>query len=306
MREKWTTTDIPDLAGKVAIVTGANSGTGFETARALANKGAQTILACRNAGKGQAAVERIRQENPKAPAELMNLDLASLSSVHEFVRKFRKRFNRLNILVNNAGVLWVPYGSTEDGFERHLGTNFLGYFELRGLLMDLLKRTANSRVVTVTSVEHYLAAIDFNNFLYTNGEGFSRLKAYRRSKLSNLIFAYELQRRLKAVDSNTISLAAHPGVTGTNMLNSVAYLWFLKPTIPLAKRIFQSPAKGALPLIRAAVDPNARGGQFYCPDCLLQVGGCPVIVPSSKASHERENGRRLWETAQELTGVYYL
>ena len=306
MREKWTTTEMPDLAGKIAIVTGANSGTGFETARAFAAKGAQTILACRNPEKGQAAVKLIRQENPKSPIELMVLDLASLSSVHEFARKFRKRFNRLNILVNNAGILWAPYGKTEDGFERHLGTNFLGHFALTGLLIDLLQKTPGSRVVTVSSVEHYLAAIDFDNFMYTNGQGFSRLRAYRRSKLSNLIFAYELQRRLDAENSSTISLGAHPGVTGTNMLNSVAYLWFLKPAIPLAKRIFQSPAKGALPLIRAAVDPNARGGQCFGPDGFIQFGGYPVVVPSSRASLEKENGRKLWETAQELTGIHYL
>ena len=306
MREKWTTTEMPNLAGKIAIVTGANSGTGFETARAFAAKGAQIILACRNPEKGQAAVKLIRQENPKAPVELMVLDLASLSSVHEFARKIRKRFNRLNILVNNAGILWAPYGKTEDGFERHLGTNFLGHFALTGLLIDLLQKTPGSRVVTVSSVEHYLAAIDFDNFMYTNGQGFSRLRAYRRSKLSNLIFAYELQRQLDAENSSTISLGAHPGVTGTNMLNSVAYLWFLKPTIPLAKRIFQSPAKGALPLIRAAVDPNARGGQCFGPDGFIQFGGYPVVVPSSRASLEKENGRKLWETAQELTGIHYL
>jgi NAD(P)-dependent dehydrogenase (short-subunit alcohol dehydrogenase family) len=306
MRDKWTTTNIPDLTSRVAIVTGANSGTGFETARAFAGKDAQTILACRNPEKGQAAVEQIRHEFPNAPVDLMQLDLASLASVHKFAETFKSRFERLDILVNNAGILWAPYGKTEDGFERHLGTNFLGHFALTGLLIDLIQKTPGSRVVTVSSVEHYLAAIDFDNFMYANGEGFSRLKAYRRSKLSNLIFAYELQRRLDAENSSTISLAAHPGVTGTNMLNSVAYLWFLKPTIPLAKRIFQSPAKGALPLIRAAVDPNAEGGQFYGPDGLLQFGGDPVVVSSSKASLDRENGRMLWKTAQELTGISYL
>jgi NAD(P)-dependent dehydrogenase (short-subunit alcohol dehydrogenase family) len=308
LSKKWTSANIPDLTGKVIIVTGANSGVGYETAKELARKGAQTIFACRSMQKGQTAIDLIRQEIPTAPVEIMPLDLASLASVRTFAETFKSKFDRLDILVNNAGILWVPYGKTEDGFERQFGTNYLGHFALTGLLIDLIQKNPKARVVTVSSVEHYLGVINFDDLMDAdaNGKKYRRQKAYSRSKLANLLFTYELQRRLEAMKSDAIATAAHPGVTSTNMLNSVRYIWILKIFLPLAKKIFQSAAMGTLPTLRAAVDPDAKGGQYFGPYGFLGFGGTPVVVPSSKASHDLEDARKLWEVSEELTGVNYL
>ena len=193
--EMWTTEDMPDLTGKVIIVTGANSGIGFEAAKAFARKGAQTILACRSMDKAEAALAEIQAEIPNAPAEIMHLDLANQASIHKFAEAFKAKFNRLDVLVNNAGIMMVPYGTTEDGFEKQFGTNHLGHFALTGLLIDLLLNTKGSRVVNISSGGHRMGQMDFDNLMYADGEGYSGARAYGRSKLANLLFTYELQRR---------------------------------------------------------------------------------------------------------------
>ena len=200
------------------------------------------------------------------------------------------------------------FGHAQDGFERQFGTNYLGHFALTGLLFDLIQKTQKARVVTVSSVEHRLGVINFDDLkdADANGKNYRRQGAYSRSKLANLLFSYELQRRLETLKSNAVAIAAHPGVTSTNMLNNIRYIWILKIFLPLAKKIFQSAAMGALPTLRASVDPDARGGQYYGPDGFIGFGGCPVIVQSSVASHNLEDARKLWEVSEELTGVNYL
>lgn len=305
MSTHWTTADIPDLSGKRIIVTGANSGIGFEAAKAFARRGAHTILACRSMDKASAALAQIMGEHPAASAEVMQLDLGSLSSVRAFADAFTAKYDRLDVLLNNAGLMWPPYGTTADGFELQLGTNHLGHFALTGLLLDVILATPQARVVNVSSIAHRQGRMDFDNLMYEGGRGYSRQESYGRSKLANLLFTYELQRRLAAAGSDAIALAAHPGGSNTNLsrhMSSGGLSWLIELLLPL---IAQSAAMGALPSIRAAVDPQARGGQYYGPAGIAEVRGHPVLVRSSQASHSQADARRLWEVSEQLTGVRY-
>ncbi len=301
----WTTADMPDLTGKVIIVTGANSGIGFEAAKEFARKGAQTILACRSLDKAQGALDRIRAEIPNAPVEIMQLDLASLASVHQFAEAFKAQYDRLDVLANNAGIMMTPYGTTEDGFERQFGTNHLGHFALTGLLIDLLLSTPGSRVVNVSSGGHRMGKMDFSNLMYLGGKGYSPMRAYGRSKLANLLFTYELQRRYAAMGADAIAVAAHPGVSNTDLSRYLEDTWYLKFFRFLEPLVTQSAAMGALPTIRAAVDPSAKGGDYYGPDGLMEQRGYPVLVQSNDASHNVADARQLWQVSEELTGVYF-
>jgi NAD(P)-dependent dehydrogenase (short-subunit alcohol dehydrogenase family) len=302
----WTAENIPDLAGKVIIVTGANTGIGFEAAKEFACNGAQTILACRNLDKAKAALDQIQEEIPNAPAEVLQLDLASLASVHQFANAFKAKYDRLDVLLNNAGIMWAPYGKTEDGFENHFGTNHLGHFALTGLLIDLLNKTPNSRVVNVSSTGHNAGEMDFENLMFENGEAYSRHGAYGRSKLANLLFTYELQHRFKASNMAAIATAAHPGGSNTDLSRYVENsLWF-RLLRPLLVVIAQSAAMGALPMIRAAVDPGVKGGEYYGPAGFREMRGFPVIVQSNGASHSLTDAKKLWEVSERLTGVSFL
>jgi NAD(P)-dependent dehydrogenase (short-subunit alcohol dehydrogenase family) len=305
MSENWTTENIPNLSGKVAIVTGANSGIGFETAKEFARNGAQTILACRSIDKARAALNEIRVEIPNAPAEIMKLDLASLESVHAFTAEFLAKYDHVDILVNNAGIMMIPYGKTADGFEKQFGTNHLGHFALTGLLLDTILATPGARVINVSSGAHQVGNMNFDDLMYENGEGYSSTGAYGRSKLANLLFTYELQRRLETVGADAIAVAAHPGSTNTNLQDEIGARWYVKPFVPLMRLMMQNAAIGALPTIRAAVDPNVKGGQYYGPDGFLQQRGYPEVVESNKASHNTADARRLWEVSEELTGVHF-
>jgi len=301
--QNWTTKDIPDLTGKVIIVTGANSGIGYEAAKEFVRKGAQTILACRNMDKAQLALNRIRSEVPKANIEIMHLDLASQKSVHRFADAFKSKYYRLDVLVNNAGVMMVRYGKTEDGFERQMGTNHFGHFALTGLLIDLLKNTPNSRVVNVSSNGHRAGIMDFDNLMFENGRGYSRMGAYGRTKLANLLFTYELQRRFEAAGIKTIAVASHPGLTNTALAD---HLFGVKPLRPILGQLIQNAAMGALPTLRAAVDPYATGGQYFGPGNPGEASGYPVVVQSNRASHNYSDAHRLWEISENLTGVKIL
>jgi NAD(P)-dependent dehydrogenase (short-subunit alcohol dehydrogenase family) len=303
--EIWTTSDMPDLTGKVAITTGANSGIGFEAAREFARKGAQTILACRNLEKGQAALDQIKAEIPDASAEVMQLDLARLESIRQFVEAFEAKYDRLDILLNNAGIMMVPYGKTEDGFERQFGINHLGHFALTGRLIDLLSKTADARVVNVSSNGHRFGKIDFEDLMYEDKK-YSSIGAYARSKLANLLFTYELQRRFEAQDLDVIAVAAHPGNSDTNLGAHLVEYPAYKIMQPIFGRMGQSAAMGALPSIRAAVDPDVAGAEYFGPDGKMEAKGYPVLVPSSKASHNQSDAQKLWEISEELTGVQYL
>lgn len=303
--EAWTTDNMPDLTGKVIIVTGANSGIGFEAAKEFVRKGAATILACRSLDKAQVALAEIQAEIPDAPVEIMQLDLASLSSVRQFAEAFQAKYDRLDVLVNNAGIMMVPYGTTEDGFERQLGTNHLGHFALTGLLFDLLINTPASRVVNVSSTGHRMGKMDFDDLMYEDGNGYSPMRAYGRSKLANLLFTYELQRRFDVLGVKSLAFAAHPGGSNTNLGRHLEDRRAFKVLGSLFERMSQSAAMGALPTIRAAVDPTVTGGQYFGPNGFMEQGGYPIVVQSNDASHNVADAHRLWEVSEELTGVVF-
>lgn len=302
---KWTTTNVPDLTGKIIIVTGANSGVGYEAAKEFARKGGKTILACRNMNKAQNALNQIRSEIPKADVEIMQLDLASQKSVHQFAEAFKAKYDQLDVLLNNAGIMWVPYGKTVDGFERQLGTNHFGHFALTGLLLDRILTTPHARVVNVSSIGHRDGVMDFDNLMFEDGKDYTPHGAYSRSKLANLLFTYEMQKRLKAAGSSAIAVAAHPGGSNTNLANHLFDAWYWKILYPVLLLIAQSAAMGALPSIRAAVDPQVKGAEYYGPDGFREMRGYPVLVQSNQDSHKSADARRLWEISEELTNVHY-
>jgi NAD(P)-dependent dehydrogenase (short-subunit alcohol dehydrogenase family) len=297
----WTTADIPDQSGKVAVVTGANTGIGLETARALAEAGASVTLAVRNLDKGAAAADEIRSGQPNADLELLELDLASLESIRTAAGELRSRHEVIDLLINNAGVMYTPRQRTADGFEMQFGTNHLGHFAWTGLVLDRLLPVSDARIVTVSSVGHRIRSrIDFDDLNSENG--YNRVAAYGRSKLANLMFTYELQRRLAAGGAPTIALAAHPGGSDTELNRHMRGERILRPLIGW---MIQSAAMGALPSLRAATDPIAKGGQYYGPDGFMQSRGHPVLVASSDRSHDEEAQRRLWAASEELTGVTF-
>jgi NAD(P)-dependent dehydrogenase (short-subunit alcohol dehydrogenase family) len=299
MTSKWSAENIPDLTGKIAIVTGANSGIGYEMARALAHKKATVILACRDMDKGEAAVGQIAQEYPEAKAELLQLDLSDLASVRRFADQFTSHYESLDILINNAGIMRTPFGKTVDGFELQFGTNHLGHFALTGLLLDLISCTPQARVITVSSGgERFGGEIDFDNL---NGEKqYDPGAAYGQSKLANLLFTYELQRRLEDAGVDTIAVAAHPGWTkSTNLTVHWRMVRYLTSFIG------QEPEMGALPALYAATAPGVQGGDYYGPDGWLELRGHPAKVQSSDRSHDTVVAAKLWTVSEELTGVRY-
>jgi len=294
--KKWTTRAIPDQTGRVAIVTGANTGIGFETAAALAARHAKVVLACRNAQKAEDALARIRARTPDADLEFLELDLASLASVKRFAGAFDSAGDRLDLLINNAGVMAPPLGQTDDGFELHFGCNHLGHFALTGRLMARLEATPGARVVMVSSLTHRMAAMDFDNL---NAEkGYRKMAAYGQSKLANLLFTFELQRRLERAGSGVLSVASHPGWTGTEIQRHSSLIEFFTPLAP-------GPDLGALTTLRAAVDPEARGGDYYGPRGIFELMGYPKKVRTSPAARNVPNAERLWRISEELTGVCY-
>ncbi|MDE0699499.1 MAG: SDR family NAD(P)-dependent oxidoreductase [Acidimicrobiaceae bacterium] len=299
--EKWTAEDIGDQTGRVAIVTGANSGLGLETARALAGRGASVVLAVRNLDKGKQAVDDIRSDHGGAQLELQQLDLASLDSVRDASEEIRSRFERIDLLINNAGVMYTPRQKTADGFEMQFGTNHLGHFALTGRLLERLLAVEGSRVVTVSSVGHrILSRIDFGDLQAERR--YRRVAAYGRSKLANLMFTYELQRRLEAAGAQTVALAAHPGGSSTELGRHIPGARIAEP---LLAALAQSAAMGALPTLRAATDPAAEGGQYYGPDGFMETRGHPVLVASSDRSHDAGAQQQLWTASEELTAVRF-
>lgn len=298
----WTTTDIPDQHGRTAVITGANTGLGFETAKALAARGASVILAVRNLDKGKEAAARITEATPGVDVSARHLDLSSLSSVRETADELRASQERIDLLINNAGVMYTPKGMTADGFETHFGTNHLGHFALTGLLLDRLLSTPGSRVVTVGSVGHRIRArIHFDDLNLERG--YSRVAAYGRSKLANLLFTYALQHRL-ATRGTTTALAAHPAAANTELGRNMPAP--LRAVTKLVAPLLTQPAStGALPILRAATDPQARGGECFGPDGFFEMRGRPTVVRSSAQSHDVELQRRLWTVSEELTGVTY-
>jgi NAD(P)-dependent dehydrogenase (short-subunit alcohol dehydrogenase family) len=303
MSGKWTVADIPDQSGRVAVITGANTGLGFHTAAALAHKGAQVVLAVRNLDKGKEAAAHITAKHPNAVVALQQLDLTSLQSIRESADKIKSAHPRIDLLINNAGVMYTDKSKTRDGFELQFGTNHLGHFALTGLLLDRLVEIDGSRIVTVSSVGHrILAKIHFDDL--QSEHSYNRVKAYGQSKLANLMFTYQLQRLLTLKGAPTVALAAHPGGANTELLRNMPG-WIRSPAQTVWNAYAQSAEMGALPTLRAATDPAAQGGQYYGPDGLGEGRGYPKIVKSSKQSYDETLQSRLWTVSEELTGVTY-
>ncbi|GLY16981.1 short-chain dehydrogenase [Kineosporia sp. NBRC 101677] len=297
MSTSWTQQDIPDQRGRTAVVTGANTGLGFETARMLAERGASVVLAVRNVEKGRQAAAWISGD-----VTVQALDLTSLESVRSAAAELRATHPRIDLLINNAGVMHTPRQTTADGFELQFGTNHLGHFALTGLLLDRLLPVPGSRVVTVSSTGHRIqAAIHFDDLQWERS--YSRVGAYGQAKLANLMFTYELQRRL-AHHGTTIAVAAHPGVANTELARSIPAA-IRGPLNLLAPLLTQKPEMGALPTLRAATDPAVTGGQYYGPGGRREIRGYPELVTSSPESHDQATQQRLWTVSEELTGVTF-
>lgn len=287
------------------VVTGGNSGLGYESVKALTARGAEVILASRSHEKGEEAREEIIRDAPQATIKVMQLDLGDLDSVRNFASDFKGHYSRLDVLLNNAGIMMTPYFTTRDGFEGQLGTNHLGHFALTGYLLDLILKTPGSRIVNVSSGAHRNGEMDFDNLQFEHGRGYKPSKAYGRSKLANLLFTYELQRKLEAAKKETIAVAAHPGVAMTNLARHLESKLLFKLLLPVFKGMAQDQAMGALPQIRASVDPHVIGGTYYGPDGKREFKGYPVVVRSSEASHNLNDAARLWEESEKLTGVKF-
>jgi NAD(P)-dependent dehydrogenase (short-subunit alcohol dehydrogenase family) len=302
----WSEADVPNQSGRVAVVTGANTGIGYHTAAVLAYRGAHVVLAVRDLAKGNAALSRIVAASPGADVTLQKLDLSSLASVRAAADALRAAYSRIDLLINNAGVMWTPKQVTEDGFEMQFGTNHLGHFALTGLLLDRLLGVRGSRVVTVSSLGHRMRArIHFDDLHWDHG--YERIGAYGQSKLANLMFTYELQRRLAAgsgAKQDTIAVAAHPGGSNTELARNLPAI-FRPVKAVLGPMLFQGPAGGALSTLRAGTDPAVEGGQYYGPSGFLEQRGSPKVVQSSAQSHDEELQRRLWAVSEELTGVTF-
>ena len=296
-RHNWNAEQLGDQTGRVAIVTGANSGIGFETARVLAEKGATVVMACRNLAKAEPKADEIRRRHPTAKVEVMALDLANLDSVAQFASAFRNKYARLDLLINNAGIMVPPYEKTEQGFETQFGVNHLGHFALTGSLLDLITKTRGARVVTVSSVAHYMGRIRFSDLNWEGG--YKPQAAYGQSKLANLLFTYELQRRLAAAGKDTLAVAAHPGWTETGLQDHAKAVKFLN------RFMAQQPEDGALPTLYAATSPSVRGGEYFGPSGFMEMNGPPKRVHSNKRSHDRGVAERLWNVSEELTGVTF-
>ena len=304
MGEKWTADRIPDQSGRVAVVTGANSGLGLITARDLARAGARVVLACRDTDKGADAMREITARAPEADAELAALDLASLDSVRSFAREFSDAHDGLDLLVNNAGVMAPPRRTTRDGFELQFGTNHLGHFALTGLLLSALDGRSDARVITVSSTAHRMGRINFDDL---NGERrYRRWRAYCQSKLANLLFALELDRRLKASGSALKSIAAHPGYAATNLQSAAAPM--LDRAVMAATNLLlaQDAEIGALSLLYAATEPGLKGGAYVGPDGRGEHRGHPQpsAVPARAARNEAV-AERLWAISEQATGVHF-
>jgi NAD(P)-dependent dehydrogenase (short-subunit alcohol dehydrogenase family) len=306
---KWTAEDIPTQAGKVAVVTGANIGIGYHTALELARHGAIVILGCRAVGKGKDAVKRIQEQVPGAKVEFHSLNLADLGSVRQFAQEVSARFQTIDLLINNAGIMGIPERlPSVDGYETQFATNHLGHFALTALLMPNLLNSPSPRVVTVSSLAHARGTIKLDDL--NSEKSYDAWAAYSASKLANLLFAYELDRRSRKAGSNLLSIAVHPGVAKTNILSSGPTLGTgtnLRTQISniLAPLFGQSDAQGALPSLYAATAPRVEGGEYYGPDGFMGIAGLPVKTKSNAVSKDPTLAAKLWEASEKLTKTSY-
>ncbi len=295
---RWTFDDIPDQVGRTVVVTGANSGIGFDTARMLAMKGATVVLACRDAKKGAEALQRIEAERPAGQAVLASLDLADLESVATFATRFAQTHGRLDLLINNAGLMVPPLGRTKQGHELQFGTNHLGHFALTARLLPLLQATPGARVTVVSSISQRLGRIDFADLDWQR-RAYRPWLAYGQSKLANMLFALELQRRLDAAGSAVKVTASHPGLAATDLGRTSGMVRVFESLIGM------SPSKAALTTLRAATDPAAAGSSFWGPAGLTGFNGPPVLARPCKAARDEAVAARLFDVSESLAGVAF-
>lgn len=304
---QWTKTNIPHLSGKTALVTGANSGLGYEISLALAEKGARVIMACRSVEKGNEAANLIRKAVNQADLTVKALDLANLTAVRRFAETLRQEYQTLDLLCNNAGIMAIPRRETTDGFEMQFGTNHLGHFALTGLLLAPLMNTPGARVVHVSSGLHERGTINFADLM--GKQGYDKWGAYSQSKLANLLFAYELQRKFTAAGVQALSVGAHPGYAATNLQSvgpTMEGSLLARIGMALANRLVaQSAASGALPILYAAVEPTVNGCDYIGPTGFQGMRGAPGKVRSNAESYNAEVAAKLWQISVELTGVAY-
>ncbi len=299
-RQKWSIGDISDQSNKTVLVTGANSGLGLATATALAARGARVLLGCRNADRAESAAREILAVNEQADVQIVELDLADLASIQKAAEYIGATEAGLDILVNNAGIMAVDHGFTVDGFEKQLGTNHLGHFALSGRLLPLLLATPNARIVSVASLAHRHAKIDFDDL--SGDKRYSRWQRYGASKVANLLFTFELTRRLSAAGASQIAVAAHPGASATHLGDNLPMGRALAPLFSL---LGQSAEMGAQASLRAATDPGVKGGEYYGSGDFGGMRGAPTRVTSSGYSHDLDVAEMLWQVSAELTGVDY-
>ncbi len=307
MAQKWTQQDIPDQTGKIIVVTGANSGLGFECSKTLAAKGATVVMTARNMQKGEQARSDILSEQPDASVDLMKLDVGDLSSVRDFATAFKAKYDRLDILLNNAGVMAIPRQETPDGFEMQLGVNHLGHFALTGLLLDVITQTPQARIHNVSSSANYMGTINFDDLM--SEKEYSRWNAYGQSKLANIFFTFELQKRLTEAGYDTIANTSHPGlVIGNLQENSVEQSGTKMEALGYSfSKLFlaQDIKMGVLPMLYGMTAEDAKGGVFYGPNT-FNMRGYPAEKKVNKEAYDAAALERFWAVSEELTSIQYL
>ncbi|MBN9654060.1 SDR family NAD(P)-dependent oxidoreductase [Halobacillus sp. GSS1] len=306
MKEQaWTKEEIPSLKGQTVIVTGGNSGLGYESVKVLSKRGATVVLGSRSMERGQEAFLSIQKENPNAEIDVMALDLSDLQSVKDFAEAYKEKYDKLDLLLNNAGVMTTPYGKTQDGFEQQLGINHLGHFALTGHLFDTLKKTPGSRIVNISSNAHKSGKMNFDNLMFEGGKGYTPMKAYAQSKLANLLFTQELQRKIEENGLDMTVAAAHPGIASTNLMRHIEDKFLFKILGRLLAPMTQEATEGALPGLRAATDPDVQGGEYFGPGGRWEMKGAPVKVSPITKSYDVMDADQLWKISEDLTGVSY-
>jgi len=297
-KTNWNTNEIPRLKDKVIIITGATSGLGKEAAKILSEKNSTVIMAVRNTKKAQKVVQEIRMHQSNAEIDIREMNLGSLASIQDFSKGILRDYKRLDVLINNAGIMACPFDKTEDGYEIQMGTNHLGHFALTGLLMPLLEKTKNARIVATSSIGHRMGNIDFSDINWEKRK-YNSSKAYADSKLANLYFAYHLAEKLKAENKVVKVTAAHPGWTRTDLQR---HSWYMRMLNPLFS---QGPDQGVLPTLRAAFDPNAESGDYFGPSKFFEMQGSPVLVKSNARSSDKKAAKKLWDISESLTQIRY-
>lgn len=300
MSNTWTIDQIPTQKGKNIVITGANSGIGFEAAKLLAKNDAHVIMACRDLDRAGKAKDAIIEEYKDASIAVFQLDLSSLQSVTAFVKEMNDHYDRIDVLLNNAGVMAPPYSKTEDGLELQFGVNHIGHFSLTLQLISLLKNSTQPRIVNIASIAHKFGRINFSSFYYRPSHNYKKNIAYAQSKLANLLFTYALDRKLKQREVSIKVLAAHPGISSTN-LGRHSKLLSLRGIRSLVNAFNQSSYMGSLPGVRACTDEDAKSGEYYGPSKLFEVKGPPIVVSSTKRSHSKELQEQLWDESVRIT-----